>query len=147
MSKVNALYHIVFCTKGRAMTIEDRFKEHLYRFLWKLIEQKGCHLYRIGGIPNHLHILLDLNPRVALSDLVRDLKANSSAWMKREMMFPNFNGWGKEYFAATVSYSDRNSVIEYIKSQQTHHGFTDCADEFRRLCQDNNMELHEGDLE
>lgn len=121
MSNVNALYHIVFSTNQRRMTITDQYREDLYRFIWNIITERKCKLLRIGGIANHLHILLSLNPTVALSDLVREIKAKSSGWLRKDLRFPDFDGWGKEYFAATIAYNDRFSVIEYIKGQKEHH--------------------------
>lgn len=78
MSKVNALYHIVFCTKSRKMTIPAAYAEDLYRFIWNMLRTKDCHRYRISGIENHIHMLINLNPKIALSSLIRDIKANQA---------------------------------------------------------------------
>lgn len=59
MSYVNALYHVVICTKYRRKTINPVYEEDLYRFLWKMIEKDNCKLLRIGGIENHIHMLYD----------------------------------------------------------------------------------------
>ena len=74
MSKVTAYYHIVFCTKRREMTIPLAYKEDLYRFIWKEIKDLKCDLIRIGGIQNHVHILLNLHPTVALATLMQNIK-------------------------------------------------------------------------
>ncbi|MDE6288282.1 MAG: IS200/IS605 family transposase [Muribaculaceae bacterium] len=121
MSKVTALYHIVFCTKGRAMTLPIEYIDDLYRFIWRLAEDMDCKLLRIGGIQNHVHILVDLHQTVTLSMLVQNIKGQSSGWMKKDSRFRSFSGWGKEYFACTVSPQNKFSVIEYIKNQPTHH--------------------------
>lgn len=71
MSKVKALYHIVFCTKRREMTIPLEHIDELYRFIWYEIKDQNCRLIRIGGIQNHLHLLIDLHPSMALSNLMR----------------------------------------------------------------------------
>ncbi len=146
MSKVNALYHIVFCTKNRQMTISNTSRRELYRFIWSIIQKKNCYLYRISGTPNHIHILLNLHPRVALADIVRDIKSNSSGWLKWNPLFPDFNGWAKEYFAATISYRERDRVIDYIKDQQAHHGIQDLGAELQLLCSEEGFEIHEEDL-
>lgn len=129
MSHVNALFHIVFATNNRELTITNQYREDLYRFIWKTLTEKKCKLIRIGGIPNHIHLLIDLHPGISLSEIVRDIKAKSSGWLKKDYRFPKFIGWAKEYFAATVSYADRNNVIEYIKTQQEHHRVHDYSDE------------------
>ncbi len=146
MSKVNALYHIVFCTKNRQMTISNTSRRELYRFIWSIIQKKNCYLYRISGTPNHIHILLNLHPRVALADIVRDIKSNSSGWLKWNPLFPDFNGWAKEYFAATISYRERDRVIDYIKDRQAHHGIQDLGAELQLLCSEEGFEIHEEDL-
>ena len=121
MSNVTALYHIVFCTKGRAMVLPQEYLEDLYRFIWRRIEDAGCKLLRIGGIQNHVHILVDLHQSVSLAQLVQNIKGHSSGWMRSDIRFIAFTGWAKEYFACTVSPEHKYTVIEYIKNQKTHH--------------------------
>lgn len=133
MSKVTALYHIVFCTKGRAMTIPVEYIEDLYRFIWRTIEDMGCKLLRVGGIQNHVHVLVDLHPSVTLSLLVQNIKGHSSGWMRNDSRFKTFSGWGKEYFACTVSPQNKLSVIEYIKNQPIHHLGVEFDGEIRKL--------------
>ena len=103
MSKVAAYYHIVFCTKAREMTIPKDKREDMYRFMWKEITDLNCRLLRIGGIANHVHILLDLHPSVVLADLMKNVKGKSSTWMGLSQGFLSFIGWASEYFASTVS--------------------------------------------
>ncbi|MBD5213857.1 MAG: IS200/IS605 family transposase [Bacteroidales bacterium] len=121
MSNVTALYHIVFCTKAREMVLPPDHLEDLYRFIWRKIEDTGCKLLRIGGIQNHVHLLVDLHQTVSLAKLVQDIKGHSSGWMKSDIRFRYFTGWAKEYFASTVSPEHKYAVIEYIKNQKTHH--------------------------
>lgn len=121
MSNVTALYHIVFCTKGREMTLPDENLEDLYRYIWRIIDDMKCKLVRIGGIQNHVHILVDLHQTVALSVLVRNIKSYSSGWMRSDDRFCSFSGWAKEYFASSVSPDHKIGVIEYIKNQKAHH--------------------------
>lgn len=128
------------------MTISNTSRRELYRFIWSIIQKKNCYLYRISGTPNHIHILLNLHPRVALADIVRDIKSNSSGWLKWNPLFPDFNGWAKEYFAATISYRERDRVIDYIKDQQAHHGIQDLGAELQLLCSEEGFEIHEEDL-
>ena len=133
MSKVAAYYHIVFCTKRREMTIPLQYKEDVYRFIWKIISDSKCRLVRIGGIQNHIHILLDLHPNVALSNLIQSIKSLSSGWMAGDSRFMHFDGWASGYFASTVSPEERPKVIEYIKNQESHHLNHQFDDEVKRL--------------
>ncbi len=133
MSKVTALYHIVFCTKRREMTIPLTHTDDLYRFIWKEIQLLNCRLLRIGGIQNHIHLLIDLNPSVALSSLVRNIKGHSSSWMSHDTRYSSFAGWAGEYYATTIAYDQIHNVIEYIKGQRQHHLGDVLDDEFARL--------------
>ena len=134
MSKVLAYYHIVFCTKERRMTLPLDQCEHLYRFIWKELTDSKCRLLRIGGIQNHIHMLIDLHPTVALSALMQNIKSRASGWLKKDVRFPDFDGWARDYYAASVSDNHKDAVIEYIKNQHTHHFCTPFDDELISLC-------------
>ena len=146
MSKVIALYHIVFGTKNRSMTITNDYRKDLYRFIWKILDNNNCYLYRIGVITNHLHMLINLDPKIALADIMRDIKGLSSKWLKEDIRFPMFEGWGKEYFAATIGINEKNSVIEYINAQQSHHSVKSFDDEMKYMCEYNGFNLYEDDF-
>ncbi len=83
MSKTVSLHHIVINTKNRNMTINAEHAEDMYRFITSIVKRNGCFLCRIGGIENHIHMLIDLAPTVALSHLVWDIKRSSSDWAKK----------------------------------------------------------------
>ncbi len=134
MSKVAAYYHIVFCTKNRAKTIPLQFKNDLYRFIWSIVRGHNCRLLRIGGIQDHLHLLIDLRPTVALAALIRDIKANSSAFLKKDPRFRGFEGWAAEYYASTLRPEDADGVIHYIANQEAHHKTGNTDDELRMMC-------------
>lgn len=146
MSKVTALYHIVFCTYNRNMTISEVNKESLYRFIWKILKDSNCHLFRIGGIANHVHMLINLSPSISLSDLMRKIKSLSSKWMKDCGEFPYFEKWAHEYFAATLSWEERGKVIEYIKSQPEHHKSMTLDNELDNLLHGEGLTLHPNDF-
>ena len=121
MSKVFAGFHIVFATKSRRRTIPKDEKRRLYAYLHSVITDKKCKTFRINGMSDHVHIALDLNPTIALSDLVRDLKRSSSKFMQGTSAFPDFAGWAEGYFAESFSHNDRDGVIAYIMNQEEHH--------------------------
>ena len=139
MSKVVSLHHIVINTKNRHMTIESGHAEDMYRFMTSIVKRNGCFLCRIGGIENHIHLLVDLAPTVTLSHLVWDIKRSSSEWAKKSGLFPGFVGWGKEYGAFSVSNAHRDAVIQYIIGQHEHHKRVSFDDEYRRLAERNGM--------
>ena len=121
MSKTCALYHVVINTHYRKMTIPESSKKELYKYLYGILTNKGCHTLRINGIGNHVHLLFDMPPTLSLSSVMQSLKQSSSRWMLRNPLFPFFEGWGKEYFAVSVSPSVKDSIINYIRNQETHH--------------------------
>ena len=133
MSTTLSLCHFVFNTYCRRMTINPDNEEALYRFIWKFLSDKDCKLLRIGGIENHIHILTDINPNIAKARLAGELKRVTSLWMKQSGLFPDFEGWGKEYFGFSKSESDKPIVIEYIKSQKEHHKRISFEDEIKDM--------------
>ena len=114
-------YHIVFGAKHRAPVLEKSRRDDLYRFIWGILKNRQCHLYRIGGIEDHLHILTSLHPTIALADLVKEIKTASSAWIKGKGVFPRFDFWQEGYGAFTVAAEARPALIDYIKNQEAHH--------------------------
>ena len=137
------LYHIVFSTKDRRRVFDAERRPELFRYTWGILENKKCHLYRINGVADHIHILTSLHPTLALSDLVHDLKLATSDWIKDKQIFPNFDFWQEGYGAFTVSWNDRDSVIEYIKSQPEHHKQVSFRDEYVVLLQKFGVEYEE----
>jgi REP element-mobilizing transposase RayT len=92
---------------------------------------------------NHLHILTDLHPSLALANFMRDIKAYSSKWMKNSSLFPDFNGWAEGYAALTCSYMSVDKLIEYIKNQQEHHKRKSFEEEYRLLLMESGINIDE----
>ncbi len=137
------VYHIVFATKGRRRVLNKARRDDLFRYLWGVIKNHDCHLYRIGGVEDHVHILSSLHPTVALADFIKDLKVASSKWIKDERVFPEFEGWQEGYAALTCSWAERDGLIEYIKGQEEHHRAVPFLEEYRDMLQRAGMELDE----
>ena len=133
MSYVSSLHHIVFCTKERRLNIPLGRRDDLYRFINRQIEDLGCKLIVIGGIQNHVHLLVDLHPSVPLSKLVQNIKSRSSGWMRSEATLWNFVGWAAEYYACSVSPKLKDIIINYIRNQEEHHLGVSLDDELRNL--------------
>ena len=140
MSRTSSLHHIVINTYCRRMTIDPKNEEHLYRYIWKFLTEQQCRLLRIGGIANHLHILIDLHPTVSMAKLMENMKRNSSMWMKKSGMFPLFEGWGKEYFSFSKSQEEKEKIIKYIMNQKEHHLTNTFEDELKTIIREEKME-------
>ncbi len=136
-------YHIIFGTKHRKSTIPNSSEEELYKYIFGIIKNKKCKLYRINGMEDHLHILSDLHPSICLSDYVKDIKVATSLWMKESGKFPAFEGWQDGYGAFTYSKRDKDMIINYIKNQKEHHKSEGFYDEYKRLLIENEIEFDE----
>jgi len=137
------LYHIIFRTKDSQKTLNLENSEELYKYIWGIIKGKNGVLYRINGMEDHIHILSDLHPSIALADYLRDIKTASSIWLKECGKFPQFNGWADGYAAFTYAYSDKETVINYIKNQREHHKTTTFEEELRKLLIEHGVEINE----
>lgn len=114
-------YHIIFATKYRRPSISDNIQERLYKYIGGTLRAKKGHLIEIGGRPDHVHILASLSPSLAVADVVRDVKANSSKWMNEQSDILQTMQWQKGYGTYTVSYSQIENVQQYIRKQEEHH--------------------------
>lgn len=136
-------YHLVFSTQDRVPALTADNRDKLFRYTWGILKNKDCHLYRIGGVDDHVHILTTVHPTIALADLVRDIKTATSAWIKDEGVFPAFTHWQDGYGAFTVSHSDKDAVIEYIKAQEEHHKQISFKDELREFLVKHGVKFNE----
>lgn len=137
------LYQIVFSTKYRDPTLVKRDRPELFRYMSGVIKEKNCHLYRINGVEDHLHICTHLHPSIALADLVKDLKLSATSHIKHDLLFPHFGGWQDGYGAFTYSIHAKNNLIEYIKNQEEHHRIKSYIDEYIELLNEHDIEFDE----
>lgn len=137
------LYHIVFRTKQSLKTLSLRNNPELFAYITGILTNKNCHLYRINGMEDHIHILSDLHPTIALADLIRDIKTSTSIWIKQHRGFSKFEGWAEGYAALTYSYNEKDTIIEYIKNQQNHHKIVSYQDELRGLLLEAGIKIDE----
>jgi putative transposase len=143
MSYRQIFYQIVFGTKNREAAITDVHCNELYKYIWGIIKNNDCKLYRINGIEDHIHIFCDLHPSLSLSDYIKNIKVASSLWMKETGKFPGFTGWQDSYGAFTYSIKEKDAVIDYIKNQKEHHKSESFYDEYKRLLLENGIEFDE----
>ena len=143
MSYKQIYYQIIFGTKYRKSTIAETHCKELYQYIYGLIQNKQCKLYRINGIEDHIHIFSDLHPSIALADYIKDIKVASSKWMKESGRFPDFTGWQDGYGAFTYSIHERDKIINYVKNQKEHHKTESFYDEFKRLLIESGIDFDE----
>lgn len=144
MSYTNLLFHIVIRTKRSEPTVPAAHERDLYMYIFTFIKAYGCRVYRIGGMPDHIHLLISTRATLCLADLMRDMKTATSKFMKSHREdFLMFDGWESEYFACTVGPGQKEAVIEYIRNQKEHHKKTNSRDEVLRLCKENGIDVDE----
>jgi REP element-mobilizing transposase RayT len=136
-------YHLVFRTKNSVQSIDEKHKENLYKYIWGIVKNKNCKLYRINGMPDHIHLLTDLHPSISLADFVKEIKVASSIWLKQNNLFPKFEAWAEGYGAFTISQNEKERVMDYIKNQEEHHKEFSFADEYRNLLKEFDVEIDE----
>jgi REP element-mobilizing transposase RayT len=137
------LYHVTFSTKQRKPTLKKENRSKLFKYIWGVLQNKNCHLYRINCVEDHLHIITHLHPTVALSDLIKDIKLSTTQFIKSEKLFPNFDGWQDGYGAFTHSLSDKDMLIEYVKNQEEHHKKVSFKEEYIRLLKEHKIDFNE----
>ena len=137
------LYQIVYSTKNRKRTLSKENREALFKYIWGILKNKKCHLYRINGVEDHLHIVTHIHPMVALAPLVKDIKIASSSYIKDNKLFPNFGGWQEGYAAFNYSIDAKNNLIEYVKNQEAHHQKKTFKEELIELLTEHGIEFDE----
>lgn len=112
---------IVIVVRGRHCLIPDEKKENLYKYITGIIQNKKHKLISINGIPNHIHILIGLNPVEALADLVKEVKRCSTNFINEQKWVRGKFSWQNGYGGFSYSRSHLDKVINYIKNQKKHH--------------------------
>ena len=113
--------HIVFAVKGRENLLTSKHSEELYKYISGIIKNKNQKLFAINGMSDHVHILCSIDPKIAISDLVRDIKNNSSKFINEKNWFRGKFMWQEGFGVFSFSRSQRSNVIAYIKNQEMHH--------------------------
>ena len=137
------LYQIVFSTKNREHTLEKENRKELYKYIWGILKNKKCHLYQIGGVADHIHIVTHIHPSISLSLLVKDIKLASSKHIKDKNLFSTFSGWQEGYGAFTYSIKEKDQLIEYVKNQEEHHRNKSFKEELIELLIEHEIEFDE----
>ncbi len=140
------VYQIVFSTKNREKSLLKQNRELLFRYIWGILKKKECQLYRINCVEDHIHIIISLHPKIALADLIHDIKLASSKTIKNENLFPEFSGWQDGYGAFTYHISLLYTLIEYVKNQEEHHKTESFPDEYKRLLKEFKIDFDENYL-
>jgi REP element-mobilizing transposase RayT len=127
------LYQIVFGTYRRKPVMTKPNRDELYKYIWGTLEGKKCFPYIINGVGDHLHIVTDVHPSVAVSSLIKDVKLSSSNYIKQQRLFPGFTRWQQGYGAFTYSHEAKKNLIAYVENQEIHHRKIDYRYELKSI--------------
>ena len=124
---------VVFAIQGRQSLIGKEHKEEIHKYITGIITNKEQKLIAINSVPDHTHILIGMKPNIALSDLVRDVKASSSKFINDQNWLRGKFNWQEGFGAFSYSHSQLGSVIRYIQNQERHHGKRSFKDEYLNM--------------
>ena len=134
-------YHVVFSTRYRRKLIQNEFQEQLYEYIGGIVRFYKGQLIEIGGMEDHLHLLVDFSPARSISDTIRPIKANASRWAKGFATTGYGFEWQKGYSACTLSYRQREAVRRYIRNQPAHHRTRTFREEYVEFLKQHRIEF------
>lgn len=127
------LIHLVFSTKNRQRVLTPDIQKELHPYLAGTLDNIECPSLRVGGVEDHVHLFFGLSRTRTIADVVETVKTSSSKWIKTKgHEFAEFH-WQSGYGAFSVSQSDADAVVAYIRDQARHHQKMTFQDEYRRL--------------
>ena len=125
--------HVIFAVSGRQSLLKKEFREELHKYITGIIRNKGHKLIAINSMTDHVHILIGLKPDTALSDLVRDVKANSSKFINEQRWVVGKFSWQEGFGAFSYSHSQLDTVIQDIQNQEKHHSKKSFREEYLEM--------------
>jgi REP element-mobilizing transposase RayT len=121
-NKYTQLYiQMVFAVQGRQSLIPKQHKEEIHKYITGITQKRDHKMLAINSMPDHIHIFIGLNPAQSISDLVRDIKSNSSAFIADKKLAKGKFSWQEGYGAFSYAHSQIDSVVKYILNQEEHH--------------------------
>ena len=124
---------LVFAVKGRKSFIQQTWEQDLYRYITAVVQNDKHKLQAINGMPDHIHIFLGLNPSIAISDLVKDIKRATHNWINDKGFVKERFEWQSGYGAFSYSKSQASGVIAYVHNQETHHRKISFLEEYKKF--------------
>ena len=137
---------VVFAVKGRQNLIGKSWKEELNKYISGIITNKGQKSIIVNGMPDHIHLFIGLKPSMTISDLVRDIKNNSSNFINKNQFVKGKFEWQESFAAFSYSHSHIEQVYNYILNQEQHHHKKTFKEEYIELLQKFEIEYDEKHL-
>ncbi|MDB5012930.1 MAG: transposase IS200-family protein [Daejeonella sp.] len=121
---------IVFAVKGRQNLIHKEWKDDLHKYIAGIIKNKGQKSIIVNGMPDHVHVFVGLKPALAIADLVREIKNNSTNFINEHKFVKGTFSWQEGYGAFSYGQSQIEMVYNYILNQEIHHKKKTFRDEY-----------------
>jgi REP element-mobilizing transposase RayT len=137
------LIHIVFSTKDRAPVLDASILPDLHAYLATVARNADCECYRVGGIPDHVHLAIRISRTITIAQLVEELKTSSSKWLKTQSPTLAHFAWQRGYGAFSVGPSDLEALRNYIDTQEGHHQTRTFQEEYRAFLKRYGVEFDE----
>jgi len=135
--------HIVFVVKHRDALISSSWKERLHKYITGIIQNQGHKLIAINTMPNHAHIFIGMKPDAALSDLIRDIKKDSTNFVNNEIKLKGKFAWQEGFGAFSYSHSQIDSVAKYILNQEEHRRLKTFREEYETMLKSYSVEYND----
>ena len=133
----------IFAVKGRECLISREWKDELYKYITGIVRNKNQRLLCINGVNDHIHILIGLKPDIAISDLIRDVKNNSTDFINERRFVKGKFSWQRGFGAFSYSNSQMDRVVKYIMNQEKHHQKRNFREEYLEFLQKFGVEYDE----
>ena len=134
------LIHVVFSTKQRFKLLHKDWRDDLFAYMGGVATEHKSKLLRSGGVEDHVHLLMKIHPKFAISDTIKLIKGNSSRWINDNKKIAARFEWQRGYGAFSVSESMSNTVKRYIENQEEHHRQQSFKDEYISFLKKHNIE-------
>jgi len=133
----------VFAVQNRISLISQTWENRLYQYITGIIRNNGHKLLLINGMPDHIHILFGMRPTQSLSDLMQDIKGDSSKWINQNKLIKGDFSWQEGYGAFSYSKSQISDVANYIENQKQHHSKHAFIEEYQKFLKDYEIDYDE----
>jgi REP element-mobilizing transposase RayT len=133
--------HIVFSVKGRQNLLDKDWRDDLFSYIGGIVNAKGQKIFAVGGVADHVHLLISLKPNITISELVRDIKSNSAKWINESKLVMGKFQWQEGYGGFSCSKSHIDNTIGYIRNQDLHHKTISFKEEYMNLLNEFNIDF------
>ncbi len=135
--------HVVFAVQARQSLIPKEHKEELHKYITGIVQNKKQKLIAINSMPDHAHVFIGMKPSIALSDLIRDVKNNSSMFINEKKWVRGKFNWQEGFGAFSYGHSQIDAVVKYIQNQEKHHAKKSFKEEYLDMLKKFNVEYDE----